>query len=195
MQRFVRALVIGLAVAMGAAGAHAAMKMTPMVEDMIEHHIAQLQKWTADPVIVKAVSEQNQRGPLAGMDNGKWKEMRRRDPMIMSFRSNEASQFLEGKQEASKGMISQLVLSAAAGETVAFTKKPTQYLSKGAPEFDTPLHSGNIWRGEPIFDPTIQTHVLPVAAPVLVDGKPAGVLVIAIQLGHMEKMNKTHMHR
>ncbi len=192
MQRIMLALTIGVAIALRIGGAQAAMTITPEVQAMIDRHVTQIQEWIADPVIVKAVAAQNKQGPMEGIDNRKWKRLRRRAPEIKALRSNEVARFLREKQAHSQGMISQLVLSAAQGEKVAFTNKPPRYLSQGEPAFDRPFASGKVWHGKPKFEAAIQTHVLKVAAPVLVDGKPGGVLVMGIQLGHLEKMGKMH---
>ncbi len=190
MKSIKMALASCLVIAMVAGGTEAAMKITPKVQAMIDHHVMELKMWAADPVIVKAIAVQNKKGPSKGMDNGKWKKLRRRSPEVKAFSLNEASKFLQKKQKGSKGMISQLALSAAKGEKVAFVKKPAKYLSKGDAAFDIPLGSGKIWRGKPMLDESIQKHVLLVSAPVLVEGKPAGVLVMGIQLGHLEEMGK-----
>ncbi len=192
MSRFVTTLVLGCLMALGIGTAQAAMTMSPKVQAMVDRHIHQLETWATDSIIVKAVQEQNKSGPLAGMDNRTWKRLRRRSPEIKAFRSRPATRFLRQKREHSGGMISQLVLSASQGEKVAFTNKPRTYLSKGTPAFDQPFESGQLWRGKPKFDTNVQTHVLEVSAPVLVHGKPAGILTMGIQLGHLEKMGKMH---
>src|SRR2546427_4959508 len=84
-----------------AAAAHAAVEVTPGIQAELDRQKKIAAGWAADPVIVKAVAEQNAKGPLAGMDNSKWKLVRRSDPLVRAFQSNPAGQFLRSKMEAS----------------------------------------------------------------------------------------------
>src|SRR5438034_9366555 len=124
-----------------AAAAHAAVEVTPGIQAELDRQKKIAAGWAADPVIVKAVAEQNAKGPLAGMDNSKWKLVRRSDPLVRAFQSNPAGQFLRSKMEASGGLITEAFLSAAQGEKVAFAEKTTSYIHKGMPKFDVPFTS------------------------------------------------------
>ena len=120
------------------------------------------------------------------MDNAKWKTVRRSDELIKSFQGNQAGQFLKQKLAESNDLFSEAFLSAAQGEKVAFVEKTTSYIHKGAPKFDVPF-GGKPWQGKPEFDESSQTHQVQVSVPVVVDGKPAGVLVVGINLTKLEK--------
>ncbi|OLC12491.1 MAG: hypothetical protein AUH77_12585 [Candidatus Rokubacteria bacterium 13_1_40CM_4_69_39] len=173
-----------------AAAAHAAVEVTPGIQAELDRQKKIAAGWAADPVIVKAVAEQNAKGPLAGMDNSKWKLVRRSDPLVRAFQSNPAGQFLRSKMEASGGLITEAFVSAAQGEKVAFAEKTTSYIHKGMPKFDVPFTSRSAWQGRPEFDESAQTYQIQISVPVLVDGQPAGALVVGISLSQLERQAK-----
>ena len=72
--------------------AAASFEITPAIQAELDKQKAVVAKWVAAPAIVSAVAEQNRKGPIAGMDNAKWKVTRRNDPMVTGFQSNAAGQ-------------------------------------------------------------------------------------------------------
>lgn len=173
-----------------AGAAWAAFEITPAVQKEVDRHVGQVKLWAADPVIVKAVVAQNEKGSIAGMDNQKWKAVRRSDPLVKAFQSSPAGQYLTKKVTESNGTYSEAFLSGSQGQKVAFFEKTTSYTHKGAPKFETPFTSGKTWQGRPEFDESSQTHQVQVAIPVLSGGKPVGVLVVGISLTKLEKAVK-----
>ena len=141
-------------------------------------------------MIVTAVLEQNRRGPIAGMDNTKWKVTRRSDPTVTAFQTNAAGQFLKAKLGESQGAVSEAFLSAAQGEKVAFVEKTTSYIHRGMPKFDVPFGTGKAWQGSAEFDESSQTYAIQISVPVLADGRPIGALVVGINLSYLEKLAK-----
>ncbi len=155
--------VVGISMAMLG---WAAFEMTPAVQKELDKTIETVKTWAADPILVSAVVAQNQKGPIVGLDNAKWKAIRRSDEQIKAFLSNDAGKLLKKKLEESKGLYSEAFLSASQGEKVAFVDKTTSYLHKGQPKFDTPFSTGKPWQGQPEFDESSQTHQIQVAVPV-----------------------------
>ena len=170
--------------------AWAAFEVTPAIQKEIDRHVEVVKKWAANPIVVKAVLAQNEKGPIAGMDNPKWKTVRRSDNLVKGFQTNEAGSFL--KQEAAKAVdtYSEAFLSASQGEKVAFIEKTTSYIHKGAPKFDVPFTTGKVWQGPPEFDESSQTHQIQVAVPVLSGGKAVGVLVVGLNLTKLQKARR-----
>lgn len=168
----------------------AAFEITPAVQKELDRSIETVKGWAAEPAIVSAVVAQNQKGPIAGMDNAKWKTVRRSDDLIKGFQNNDAAKLLKQKIEESKGLYSEAFLSASQGEKVAFADKTSSYLHKGQPKFDTPFTSGKPWQGQPEFDESSQTHQIQIAVPVLAEGKPIGVLVVGVNLTKLEGSTK-----
>ena len=98
--RFITAVMLALtATAASAAG----FQMTPAVQAELDKQKTVIAGWAANAVVVNAVVEQNRRGPIAGMDNPKWKLTRRSDPTITAFQSNAAGQFLTHRDVESEG--------------------------------------------------------------------------------------------
>ncbi|MFO1372635.1 MAG: hypothetical protein U1F42_09675 [Candidatus Competibacteraceae bacterium] len=170
--------------------AWAAFEVTPAVQKELDRTIEVVKGWAAEPIIVNAVATQNQKGPIAGMDNAKWKTLRRSDELVKGFQNNDAAKLLKQKLEESKGLYSEAFLSASQGEKVAFVDKTTSYLHKGQPKFDTPFNSGKPWQGQPEFDESTQSHQIQVAVSVLAEGKPIGVLVVGVNLTRLAESLK-----
>ncbi len=178
-----------VAVIAGATSAQA-FEMTPAIQAELDKQKTVVASWAANPVIVNAVVEQNRKGPIAGMDNAKWKVTRRSDPVVTAFQTNAAGQFLRAKLEESRGAITEAFLSGAQSEKVAFAEKTTWYVHKGMPKFDVPFATGKAWQGKAEFDESSQTYAIQISVPVLQEGRPIGVLVVGVNLSYLEKVSK-----
>lgn len=165
----------------------AAFEVTPAIQSELDRHVKTVKGWAASPVLVKAVLAQNDKGPIAGMDNAKWKSVRRSDELVKGFQTSEAGRFLAQKIAQSGKTYSEAFVNAAQGEKVAFFEKTTSYIHRGAPKFDVPFTTGKTWQGQPEFDESSQTHQIQVSVPVLSDGRPVGVLVVGVNLSKLEK--------
>jgi hypothetical protein len=170
------------------AGITFGFEMTPAIQGELDKQKAVIGKWAADPVLIKAVAEQNGKGPIQGMDNPKWKTIRRSDAAVKEFQTNPAGQFLKAKVEASGGLFSEAFLNGSQGEKVAFVDKTSSYTHVGQPKFDVPFTSGKAWQGKAEFDESSQTHAVQISVPVLKDAKPIGVLVVGVNLTNLEKI-------
>jgi hypothetical protein len=169
----------------------AALEITPAVQTELDKQKAALVKWAADPVIVAAVTEQNGKGPLAGMDNAKWKTIRRSDPIVQAMVKSQAGEFLKKKIETSGGALDKAFLSAAQGEKVAFAEKTISYVHKGQEKFDVPMSTGKPWQmSKEWFDESLQGYAIQVAAPVMDGGKVIGVIVASVPVSYLEKASK-----
>jgi hypothetical protein len=165
-----------------------AFEMTPAVQKEIDRQVEVVKGWAADPVLVKAVAAQNEKGPIADMDNTKWKSVRRTDPIAKGFQANEAGQWLRAKAAASNDVVSEAFLNAARGEKVAFIEKTTSYIHKGSAKFDVPFDSGKAWQGKFEFDESSQAHQVQVSVPVVSAGKPIGVLVVGLNVTKLSRV-------
>jgi hypothetical protein len=174
-------------VALLATAAAGGFEMAPAVQAELDKQKGVVAAWAANPVIVNAVLEQNRRGPIAGMDNARWKITRRTDPVVIGLQSNPAGRLLKARLAESQGAVSEAFLSAAQGEKVAFVEKTTSYIHKGSAKFDVPFSTGKAWQGQPEFDESSQTYAIQISVPVLADGKSIGALVVGVNLSHLEK--------
>jgi hypothetical protein len=170
--------------------AWAAFEVTPAVQKELDRHIEVVKGWAANPVVVGAVVAQNGKGPIPGMDNAKWKTVRRSEDLVKGFQGNDAGKFLTQKLAESNETYSEAFLSASQGEKVAFVEKTTSYIHKGSAKFDVPFTQSKPWQGKPEFDESSQTHQIQVSVPVMSGGKPAGVLVVGVNLTKLEKVVK-----
>jgi hypothetical protein len=162
--------------------------VTPSMQAEIDRQKAVVAEWAADPAVVSAVKEQNARGPLPEMDNARWKVTRRSDALVKGFQASAAGRFLRGRLEAAGGTFNEAFLNASRGEKVAFVEKTTSYIHVGQAKFDVPFGTGKPWQGKPEFDESSQTYAVQVSVPVLGDGRTIGVLVVGINLSHLEKV-------
>lgn len=186
MKPSIRLLAAVLA-ASGLAGSARAFELTPAMQKDLTRQAESVKALAANPAVVKAVVEQNEKGPIAGMTNDKWKTVRRTDDLVKGFVKNDAGKALVQKIQGSDGVLVRAFLSAARGEKVAFTEKTISYLHAGQAKFDVPFSTGKTWQGPPELDTVTQTHNVQIAAPVLSGGKPVGVLVVGVNLAKLSK--------
>jgi hypothetical protein len=156
-----------------------AFEMTPAVQKEIDRQVEVVKSWAADPVLVKAVAAQNEKGPIADMDN---------TPIVKGFQATEAGQWLRAKAAASNDVVSEAFLNGARGEKVAFIEKTTSYIHKGSAKFDVPFDSGKAWQGKFEFDESSQVHQVQVSVPVVSAGKPIGVLVVGLNVTKLSRV-------
>jgi hypothetical protein len=165
-----------------------AFEITPAVQAELDRQKQVIAGWAADSTIVSAVKAQNAKGPIAGMDNPKWKTTRRSDPVVQTIQGSPAGQYLKAKVEASGGIFSEAFLNANRGEKVAFVEKTTSYIHVGQAKHDVPFNTAKSWQGKPEFDESSQTYAVQIAVPVLEQGKAIGSLVIGVNLSHLERI-------
>jgi hypothetical protein len=184
--------MVGTLLALAAAVAPASsFEITPAVQAELDKAKAALAAWAADPVVVSAVKEQNAKGPIPGMDNPKWKTLRRSDPIVQAMVQNPAGQFVKKKIESSGGTLDKAFINGLQGEKVAFGEKTISYLHKGQDKFDVPLTTAKPWQMQkPWFDESLQGYAIQVAVPVMDGGKPIGVIVASVPLAYLEKVAK-----
>lgn len=165
-------------------------ELTPALQKQLDEWKAQAAKWAADPEITAAVAEQNGKGPIAGMDEKKWKGLKRRSPDVEAFQKSPAGKALAAFAASTNGVVSELFLSAQKGEKVAFLEKTTSYVHAGKAKFDVPFTKATAWQGELEFDESTQIYAVQVAVPVLDPKdakKPIGVLVVGINITQLVK--------
>lgn len=163
-------------------------QISPPMQAELDRQKGVIAEWAADAAVVTTVKEQNARGPLPGMDNPKWKVSRRSEPLVKAFQTNAAGRFLKSRLDAAGGTFSEAFLNANRGEKAAFVEKTTSYLHVGQAKFDVPFGTGKPWQGKPEFDESSQIYAVQISVPVLDDGKVIGVLVVGINLSHLEKV-------
>ena len=167
--------------------ATAGFEMTPQVQAELDRQKQVAAGWAANPVVVKAVRDQNRNGPIAGMDNPSWKKVRRSDALVKSLRESAAGQFLSASLRNSGGAVTEAFLNGSKGEKVAFAEKTTSYIHAGQAKHDAPFTTGKAWQGEPEFDESSQTYAVQIAVPVVDGGAVIGSLVLGVSLSHLQR--------
>lgn len=161
--------------------------ITPKMQPKIDTYKKQAAAWAADPLIVQAVKDANVKGPIDGMGNAKWREMKETDPVVAGFVTNPAGQLLTKWMNADAKGINKIVLSGAKSQRVAYTSMPAKYLGKGAPNFDDSM-AGKVWQqGESKPDPSTNIDTVQIAAPVKDGGKVIGVLLVSLTADNLKK--------
>lgn len=170
------ALLLPLAPATGVA-----QEVTAKMQPKIDAYKKKAQEWAAHAEIVKAVRDSNAAGPIPGMANAKWRELKETDPLVTALVDNPAGKLLtKWMSEDAKG-INKVVLSGAKSHRVAFTSMPAAYIGKGRPNFDTSFDEGKVWQQNEVKpDPSTQIPTVQISAPVRDGGSVIGVLLVSL---------------
>ena len=178
---------IALTTALTAASSALAGDVTPKMQPNIDQYKKQAVLWAADPLIVQSVKEANAKGPIAGLGNAKWRDLKEADPVVQGFVTNPAGQLLTKWMNADTKGINKIVLSGVKSQRVAFTSMPAIYIGKGKPNFDEAME-GKVWQqGESKPDPSTNIDTVQIAAPVKDDGKVIGVLLVSLTADNLKK--------
>lgn len=162
--------------------------ITPAMQPKIDRYKKQAVSWAADPLIVQAVKDANAQGPIAGMGNAKWKELKETDPVVSGFVTNTTGKQLTKWMQADAKGINKIVLSGAKSQRVAFTSMPAIYLGKGKPNFDTSMNDAKVWQqDESKPDPSTNIDTVQISAPVMDGGQVIGVLLVSLTADALKK--------
>jgi hypothetical protein len=175
-----------LCAAFACAGAALAGDIAPKMQPKIDAHMKQAATWAATPDIVKAVKEANAKGPIPGMGNAKWRELKETDPIVQGFVTSATGQLLTKWMNADAKGINKIVLTGNKSQRVAFTSMPAIYLGKGKPNFDTAFDDGKAWQqGETKPDPSTNIDAVQIALPVKDGDAVIGVLLVSLTAANL----------
>lgn len=160
--------------------------ITPKMQPKIDAYKKQAAAWAANPEIVKAVKEANAKGPIVGMGNAKWRELKEDDPITSGLVTNATGQLLTKWMAADAKGINKIVLSGDKSHRVAYTSMPAIYIGKGKPNFDEAF-GGKVWQqGESKPDPSTDIDTVQIAAPVKDGDKVIGVLLVSLTAANLK---------
>lgn len=163
-----------------------AADITAKMQTRIDTYKKQSAVWAADPAIVKAVKDANAQGPINGMGNAKWRELKEADPIVSVFVSSATGQMLTKWMNADAKGINKIVLSGNKSQRVAFTSMPAIYIGKGKPNFDEAF-DGKLWhQGESKPDPSTNIDTVQIAAPVKDGSVVIGVLLVSLTAASLQ---------
>ena len=160
--------------------------ITPKMQPKIDVYKKKIQAWAAHPQIVNAVKESNAKGPITGMGNAKWREIKEDDALVQGFVTNSTGMLLTEWMKADVQAINKIVLSGNKSQRVAFTSMPAIYIGKGKPNFDEAF-DGKVWQqGETKPDPSTGIDTVQIAAPVKDAGSVIGVLLVSLTAANLK---------
>ena len=160
--------------------------ITPKMQLKIDAYKKKIQEWAAQPQVINAVKEGNAKGPIAGMGNAKWREIKEADPLVQGFITSSIGNCLTDWMKADAKGINKIVLSGNKSQRVAFTSMPAIYIGKGKPNFDDAF-DGKVWQqGETKPDPSTAIDTVQIAAPVKDGGAVIGVLLVSLTAANLK---------
>ena len=160
--------------------------ITPKMQLKIDTYKKQAAVWAADPAIVMAVKEANANGPISGMGNAKWRDLKENDPIVSGFVTGTTGQQLTKWMNTDAKGVNKVVLSGNKSQRVAFTSMPAIYIGKGKPNFDEAF-DGKLWhQGETKPDPSTNVDSVQIAAPVKDGLDVIGVLLVSLTAGNLQ---------
>jgi hypothetical protein len=154
--------------------------LDPATQAKVDARIKEITSWASDPVIVKAVVDQNASMPAAysAMTQEKWKALSVLDPFVRGFTKNTAGAFLKSKKA---DWVLEAFLSSSSGVKVALLSKTSNWSHAGKPKHEDPM-KGKTWQGVIEMDESTGLQQLQIAVPVLSEGKAVGSLVVGLSL-------------
>lgn len=158
------------------------------MQKKIDTYKKQAMTWAVDPSLVQAVKNANAQGPIPGMGNAKWRELKEDDAVVTTFVTNPTGKLLTQWMNADAKGINKIVLSGDKGQRVAFTSMPAAYLGKGRPNYDTSMNDGKPWQqDESKPDPSTNIDSVQISTPVKDGNKVIGVLLISLTVENLKK--------
>jgi hypothetical protein len=157
--------------------------VTPELKAKLDAKVKELQAVAADSAVVEAVKDYTKSPPAEYQDmtNEKWKGLTLVSPEVKALAKNKLAVYLKGKLDAS---VTEVFVSAANGNKVAFLSKPTSWCHKGKPKHDVPM-TGKVWIGEVEVDESTGAQQVQVALPVVDGGKPIGSIVVGLSVSKL----------
>ena len=182
-----RRILIASLVLGALAGPAAAGDISAKMQARIDAYKKQAAVWAADPGLVAAVRDANAKGPIPGMGNAKWRELKEADPVVTGFITSPAGQQLTRWLEADAKGVNKIVLTGAKGQRVAFTSMPAIYIGKGKPNFDVSMEGKPWQQDESKPDPSTNIDTVQISAPVKDGDRVIGVLLVSLTADSLKK--------
>lgn len=184
MGSILRNLVSGLVfIGLITSSVFAADGLSPEIKSKVSAKIKEIEKWSSDPAIVKAVEAYNASKPAeyAAITNDSWKTLTVLSPEVKALTKNETAVFLKSKKDAA---ISEAFISGSDGTKVAFLAKTSSWSHKGKPKHDVPM-TGKTWTGEVEVDESTGLQQIQISLPVMSGGKAIGSLVVGLSVAKL----------
>ena len=176
-------IVFGAILAVAVGVGCSALSLTNEQSAKIAEQLKLLQVLGSDPKVVEAVKEANTNPPAQykSMTQETWKGLSILSPEIKFFTANDLAVYLKTKRTL---YISEMFISAANGNKVAFFAKTTGWNHSGKPKHDIPM-KGKTWIGDPEQDESTGKIQVQISFPILDGKKPIGSMVIGLDLSKL----------
>ncbi len=140
----------------------------------VEKYKLKLVEWAANPTIIAAAKEANEKGAMAGMNNAKWDDLKDDSPEFLGLKTSAAGQMLL-KWEEDKA-ISKLYARDFKGNIVAASSKPLLFNNASRPPFVNAIKGEPFSAKEAKPDPTTSVMSVQISVPIMDGSKVIGIL-------------------
>ncbi|MBF0204693.1 MAG: PDC sensor domain-containing protein [Desulfamplus sp.] len=149
-----------------------------------------LQAYGSDPVIIKAVKEENQKKKtlqqIKEMDQ-KWKNTPGITDYMKAMIESECGRYIMNIQNNNK-YYDEIFVMDDQGANVAMTDKTSDYWQGDEDKFKKSFKdgAGDIFVDEVEFDDSTKSYLVQVSVPVIEDGKAIGAITFGINIDNIE---------
>jgi hypothetical protein len=160
-------------------------EMGPKMKKLVDNRVRIVERVAADPIIIKAVREQNQvdmsLDEIKRIDE-QW-QAGEKDDFALDLQKNTAGKFLRKKLLSNKMVYTEAFLCDMRGAVVGEYPKTSDYWQGDEEKFTACFNSGDgkVFIGELEADASSQSYSVQISAPVKDEGKTIGVLVMGIR--------------
>jgi hypothetical protein len=167
-------------------------KLDPELRAQVEERVSVVREWAQDPIVVQAVREANA-SPRTMEEivaiNREWEAATGVTPFMRTLIDHPAAQRLK-ELRSSNPEIQEAFLTDALGANVAITNKTSDFYQGDEAQFLEAFNEGKggTHVGELSLDESIHSYSIHVGVPVLDQGKPIGVLLAAVNVEKLKRL-------
>ena len=160
-------------------------KLEPRMQSVVMAHVARIEDWLKEPVLLDAVRAQNSQGltleQIKVIDQD-WLAGRNED-VVARLQTNPAAQFLRAKMALNPQLYVEAFLCDNQGAVVAEYPRTSDYWQGDEDKFTGSFNSpnGETYIGEVELDESTQTFSVQVSLPVIDQGKTIGILIVGLR--------------
>ena len=165
-----------------------ANEFAPKMKSVFE---SQVKAWLSDPAVISAVKAQNAKhvsisaGDIDKLDK-QWRAEAKKGsgPLIDATLANSLSKFLKGKQNASKGVFSEIFVMDNKGLNVGQSAKTSDYMQgdEGKWKKSYGAGAGALFIDEVEFDDSSKTFQSQMSATIVDGGKAIGAITLGVNV-------------
>lgn len=160
------------------------------LEDLLRVKVRTVQHMALNPLLVRAVRQQNAQGlnqeEIARRDNA-WRSSKELTPFKLSLQTSPAGRFLRSQIERSSSF-NEAFLTDNQGANVAAFPATSDYWQGDEEKWTAAFNGGDgrVFIGGLELDESTNTVAAQVSAPVLDRGKTIGVLVVGVTINYLQ---------